>query len=191
MKRTTIEQLLVLAGLVAISVGLRFYFQDIPNFAPVAALALFAGYYFDTRWMAALAPLSVLMITDYFFGGYEPVLMLTVYGLLVLPVLLRDVLRRHFSMEGSGPWGVRAFAGLFGCTLAGSVLFFLVSNFVTWAGTPWYEPSLGGLGQCYLNALPFFRYTVTGDLCFAALLFGGYAAACQWAARPQIAFARG
>jgi hypothetical protein len=174
-KRSTTEQVILFAALVVAGVGLRFYFQDLPNFAPVAALALFAGFFFQSRWLAALAPLSVMGITDYFIGGYQPLLMLTVYGLLTVPVLMRDWLRRRWATWLTARTATRSVVALLCCSLTASIVFFVVTNFVTWQVTPWYPRSLSGVWQCYLSAIPFFRYTLAGDLCFAGLLFGGYA----------------
>jgi hypothetical protein len=175
-KRSTTEQAMLFAALVAAGVGLRFYFQDLPNFAPVAALALFAGFYFQSHWLAALAPLSVMWITDYFLGGYQPLLMVTVYGLLTVPVLMRNWLRRRWATSLTVRAATRSLAALLCCSLTASIAFFVVTNFVTWQVTPWYPRSLSGVWQCYLSAIPFFRYTLAGDLGFAGLLFGGYAA---------------
>ena len=175
MKRTTIEQGAVLAILVAAGVGLRFYFQDIPNFAPVAAVALFAGFFFRSRLLAATAPLSVMLITDFFIGGYQPLLMVTVYGLLALPVFMRGMLRQHFLQGETTSAAAASVLGLLLCTLAASVLFFVATNFVTWLTTPWYPRTAAGLWQCYANAVPFFRYTLAGDMSFATVLFGSYA----------------
>ena len=175
MKRATVEQAVVWVGLVAATVGLRIGLRDVPNFAPVAGVALFAGYYFRNGWLAALAPLSVMWISDLSLGGYQPLLMLTVYALLTLPVLLRGYLRSHFQLEGSARRVLGSWSGLLACSLACSLLFFLATNLMTWVVTPWYPRSAAGLLQCYVNAIPFFRYTVAGDLLFAGLLFGGYA----------------
>ena len=176
MKRTTVEHVAIFTALVAATVGLRLYFQDIPNFAPVAAVALFAGYVFPSRRLALLAPISVMLISDYFIGGYQPVLMLTVYGLLSLPVLMRSWLQRSFQSFGSIRAAVASIAGLLACTLTASLLFFVVTNLVTWLVTPWYPRTWSGLAQCYVSAIPFFRYTLAGDVGFAATLFGGYGA---------------
>ena len=53
------------------------------------------------------------------------------------------------------------------------------------------DRSVAGLVLCYTQAIPFFRYTLTGDLLFAFMLFGGYALAVQlgFAARTQPALA--
>jgi hypothetical protein len=36
-----------------------------------------------------------------------------------------------------------------------------------------YSLDMAGLTQCYVAALPFLKYTVAGDLFWAAVLFGG------------------
>jgi hypothetical protein len=60
--------------------------------------------------------------------------------------------------------------------LAGSLLFFLVSNFVCWLEPGLgYEQSLAGLRDCYVAAVPFFRGTLVGDLLFTGVLFGAHA----------------
>ena len=170
MKRRT-EQILVFAGLVSACVGLRLYFQAIPNFAPVAAVALFAGYYFQSRWLALLAPVTVMAISDRFTGGYQPVLMATVYGFLALPALIGRPLRQ--KLDQAGP--ISSSLTLLTCSLASSLLFFVATNLATWLVTPWYPRTLAGLSQCFVSAVPFFRYTLMGDLFFATALFGTYA----------------
>jgi hypothetical protein len=174
-------------ALAAAGITLRMYFQFIPNFAPVAALALFAGYFFTSRWTAVALPLVVMAVTDWFIGGYHPVMMAVVYVALAAPVLVRGVLRRKFSLgrdEGRPPviQAATSTAGLIGFSLAASIGFFLVTNFAHWAIYDMYAKSAAGLVHCYSAALPFFRYTLAGDLAFACLLFGGYAVAKSLAA---------
>jgi len=60
-------------------------------------------------------------------------------------------------------------------SLAGSVSFFLISNFAVWAVWNMYPKTASGLAACYVAGLPFFRNAVVSDLFFAALFFGiGY-----------------
>jgi hypothetical protein len=60
-------------------------------------------------------------------------------------------------------------------SLAGSISFFLISNFAVWAVWTMYPKNLGGLMACYAAGLPFFRNAVVSDLFFAAVFFGaGY-----------------
>jgi hypothetical protein len=61
---------------------------------------------------------------------------------------------------------------IMGSALAGSVVFFLVSNFAVWAA--WkdlYPMTFAGLMTCYYAGLPFFRRAVEGDLFFTAAMF--------------------
>jgi hypothetical protein len=58
-----------------------------------------------------------------------------------------------------------------GAALAGSVSFFLVSNFMVWMSMNMYPKTVAGLMTCYTMALPFFRNAVEGDLFFTAAMF--------------------
>jgi hypothetical protein len=40
-----------------------------------------------------------------------------------------------------------------------------------------YPLTAGGLAACYIAAIPFFQNTMTGDLFYTGLLFGGFALA--------------
>jgi hypothetical protein len=55
--------------------------------------------------------------------------------------------------------------------LAGSVSFFLVSNFAVWAAWDMYTRTVAGLLTCYDAGIPFFRHAVAGDLLFTAAMF--------------------
>jgi hypothetical protein len=59
-----------------------------------------------------------------------------------------------------------------GAALAGSVSFFVVSNFAVWAAWSMYPKTAAGLMTCYAAALPFFRRGLEGDLLFTAVMFG-------------------
>jgi hypothetical protein len=183
-KRPAWIDALVFIVLVTAGVQLRMSLQHLPNFAPVAALALFAGYFFRSRVVGLAVPVSIMLISDYaFIGPYKGYQMVVVYTMLALPVLMRGFLRKHLSLQQTS-WKKVAFSlvGLLACSFASSVLFFLATNAVCLG---WYEPTIAGVAKCYWQALPFFRYTLTGDAVFAVLTFGIYAAACQWALLPR------
>lgn len=178
MTRTNKQEWIVFGGLVSMGAAARILLPDVPNFAPVAALALFSGYYFRSRLSAFAVPLAVMAISDWFIGTYDAWMMALVYGSLAFPAALGSPLRRWLKMESTtSPWA--AATGLCGCSLGSSVLFFLVTNFGCWLRFDMYESTAAGLAQCYLQALPFFRYTLAGDVLFAVVLFGGYAWATQ------------
>ncbi|HUE71744.1 MAG TPA: DUF6580 family putative transport protein [Pirellulaceae bacterium] len=177
MQRATIE-ISVFLLLVAAGATSRVLFRELPNFAPIAAMALFAGYFFRRSSVAMLVPLSAMLISDCFLGFYEWPLMAVVYAMLTLPVALRPLARRFLTIErGQVSRTAASLAGLLTCSLGSSLLFFAATNFAVWCGSTWYPQSWQGLLACYGAAIPFLKYTLLGDLCYACLLFGGYAAA--------------
>lgn len=178
MNRISTRDFLLGVLLVACGVAARMFFRDLPNFAPVAAMALFAGYLFGSRLLALSVPILVMTISDFLInaGGYALSLRLTVYGLLVLPVFFGGPLRSRLSFgNNSTKRAVASMAGLIGCSVLCSLLFFAGTNWMVWMTSSWYEPTIGGLLTCFANAVPFFKYTLAGDLCFATVLFGVYA----------------
>jgi hypothetical protein len=60
-------------------------------------------------------------------------------------------------------------------SLVGSVVFFVSTNFFLWCAGVLYPMTSAGLMECFVVAIPFFQGTVAGDLCYTAVLFGGYA----------------
>lgn len=172
-------------ALVAAGAATRLLVRDIPNFAPIAALALFAGYLFADRRLALWVPLGAMVASDWVIGGYDWRLMAVVYASLTMPAFWGPSLRRWLpiarggSASGGSAWGGGAWgsvATLVGCSLAGSLLFFATTNLAVWALGSMYEHSWAGLAHCYVRALPFFRYTLAGDLVFSTVLFSGLAA---------------
>jgi hypothetical protein len=179
-KRATIE-VIVFALLVTAGAASRILFRELPNFAPIAAMALFAGYFFCRGSVAMLVPLSAMLISDCFLGFYDWQLMTVVYAMLTLPVALRPLVRRFLAIEGGQFTRTAAsLAGLLTCSLGSSLLFFVATNFACLYGSTWYPQNWLGLVECYAAAMPFFKYTLLGDLFYACLLFGAYATSVHW-----------
>ncbi len=134
-----------------------------PNFTPMAAVALFGGAYFSRARVAAAVSISAMFASDAVIGFYDVRMMAVVYAALLAPIALRRFLRGRF---------LAARVGL--CAASGSVLFFLVTNFAVWLFSGIYPNTLAGLVDCYTAGLAFFQYTLSGDLCWSAALFGGH-----------------
>ena len=163
---------LVLAALTFIA-ALSRVLPHPPNFSPIEAVALFGGAYFASRRWALFVPLAAMFTSDLVLGlanggiywdyfasaGY-----LLVYACIALSTLLGFRLRGKVS-------GSR----VLGYSLAGSVLFFVVTNFGAWLSDPAYPKTAAGLAAAYVAGIPFFQWTVLGTLAYAALLFGGFA----------------
>lgn len=188
-KRPLLTELLVLTTLIALGVCVRVFLgTELPNFTAVAAISLFAGYFFYRSGLALLAPVVTMLISDAVIGGYKWQAMVTVYAMLTLPVAMGWLLRR---VKGSANRPVTSLVtrglGLVACSLFSSVLFFLVTNC---AWLPWnemYADDVNGLLLSYQLGVPFFKYTLGGDLFFGAVLFGSYtlAVVAGWEAIPE------
>lgn len=135
-----------------------------PNFVPIAAIALFAGFLFGGRLLAVAIPLSAMVIGDLWIGAYDYRVMLVVYAALALPVVMARVLGGRLNPVRLIP-----------TVLVSSLVFFATTNFAVWYFGSLYSHNLAGLIECYVAALPFFRFTLMGDVLWSALLFGGYA----------------
>ena len=59
-----------------------------------------------------------------------------------------------------------------GSVLATSTSFFILSNFVVWAGSNMYPHSLAGLAACYVAAIPFYANDLMSTAVTAGALFG-------------------
>jgi hypothetical protein len=144
-----------------------------PNFSPVEAMALFGGAYFAHRGWAVVVPLIAMVLSDVALGLIHGGTYLDyVASLGFWSVYLCIALS---SIMGFGLRGRVNGANVLGYSLAGSVLFFVVTNFFTWFGGTMYPQTGAGLVAAYVAAIPFFQWTVLGTLFYSALLFGGFA----------------
>lgn len=154
-----IKELLAPALIIVFAVALRLLPHP-PNFAPIAALALFGGVYLDKKFALAL-PLIAMAISDIFLG-FSPSTPF-VYGCFILTGLLGTWIRKRKTVQN-----------IFLASLASSILFFLVTNFGYWLSNSLYPKTFTGQLQAYYFALPFFRNTILGDLFYTTLFFGSY-----------------
>lgn len=144
-----------------------------PNFAPIAAIALFGGIRLGGG-AAYVMPLAALALSDLFLGFHATVPF--VYGSFLAIAFLGTRLKDHAT-----PGSVLAAA------LASSLLFFFATNLGTWAVGGLYPLTAEGLKACFTAAIPFYRNTMAGDLFFLAALFGIEALALRAARRVPAA----
>jgi len=143
-----------------------------PNFSPITAIALFGGAYFANRSWALLMPLIGLFVSDLVLASVNGGLYASwfsgagiwvVYGCIVLTTVM------GFGMRGKVSGG-----SVLGYSLAGSILFFLVTNFSVFAFDAMYPKTVAGLAAAYVAGIPFFKWSVLGTLFYSAVLFGGF-----------------
>ena len=152
----------------AFAVAVHARFLPLPfSFAPVTAALLYFGARRPRHEMwvpvAALAVAGVYLSRSVYGYALSADLLIT-WAWYAGMVLLGGLLARKASVVRIGA-----------ASLAGSVSFFLLSNFAVWAVWNMYPKTASGLATCYVAGLPFFRNAVVSDLFFAAAFFGiGY-----------------
>jgi hypothetical protein len=136
------------------------------NFTAIGGALLYFGA--RRSWREMLAPLAVLMATDYFltvyayhysfrWQGYVPTWVWYVAAMVLGQILLK-----------ARTTLVRVTAG----ALLGPTSFFLLSNYAVWAGSGMYPNTLSGLGACFVAALPFYRNDLISTALVAGVAFG-------------------
>ena len=156
MKESNKIRLMVLSSIVLCLAFLNIFFAEIPNFSPIAATALFAGYFISDKKLAFIIPLGAIIISDFFIGFHS--MIWSVYLSFILVVFLGATMKK------------RSILNVLGRSLLGSILFFVLTNFAVFMQGG-YTHSFTGLAECYFMAIPFFKNTLAGDLLFNAALF--------------------
>ena len=152
------DRLILIAAMICVAAMFR-VLPHLPNFTPIAAMALFGGAVLkDKRWAIGI-PLLAMFLSDWIIGFHSlaPLIYLSLVVMVFMGALVgepRRVLPMAFVATGA------------------SIFFFAVSNFGVWALGTLYPRTLDGLVACYVAALPFFQNTLLGTLFYSALLFG-------------------
>jgi hypothetical protein len=142
-----------------------------PNFTPIAAMALFAGTYFDRKQFAFAIPFAAMFISDLVIGLHAN--MPAVYLGFATTVLIGMAIRKKVTV-----------LNVTLAALASSGIFFIVTNFASWLASPFYPQTLGGLAECYIAGLAFFNDSsfgisfflndVLGTMFFSAVFYGAF-----------------
>lgn len=174
MKRpdTILRDVLILLLLISVGIASRFVLVDIPNFKPIASIVLFAAFWFRSCWVAGLSLLLVMLVSNHGLDHCPWQVTVGVVGGLALAALLGRQLRSRFDSAAkvtSQP--VAAVSRLLGSAFLMSATFFLISNLAVWSMGQWYPLTAAGFMRCFGAAIPFFKYTLGGDLFFSLTLF--------------------
>ena len=148
---------------VLLAVAVRFLPHPLA-FTPVTAALLYFGARGSRRQMwvpIALLAASDVVLTKFIYAYPFPWDHFVTWAWYAAILWLGTGLR-----ENSKPLRV------VGAALAGSVSFFVVSNFAVWAAWSMYPKTAAGLVASYTAGVPFFRRGLEGDLLFTAVMFG-------------------
>jgi len=133
--------------LLAVFVILATFLRLIPhplNFTPITSLALFSGVMFNRKWLGLIIPLIAMFLSDIILGFsmisfwvYASFGLITLFGWFIKKLNIHSI-------------------------LLSSIIFFIVSNFGVWVLG--YPHTIEGILLCYTMAIPFFGYSIIGDL---------------------------
>ena len=162
---------------VAFAVIARFLTLHLPNVAPFEAMLIFGVFTFNRRWVGLALSLTSWWITDIIINNtlyasyYEGFALITptfLYASLAMLLIYLVVGKfQRIAVERKNQNGFYLMS-----SVVSPIIFFVVSNFGVWAaGHGMYPPTLGGLGMCYVNGLPFFTYGFASTVLFS-VLFG-------------------
>lgn len=145
------------------------------NFSPLGALGLFGAAYFKKKWQVFLIPIAAIWLSDllvnnilyasyyssftWFYDGFY-----WQYGSYLLIALVGLFIFKKVNTT-------RVVVG----ALTATVLFFVVSNFGSWASSPLYPKSFAGLMAAFAAGIPFIKGTLLGNLVYSGVLFGSFA----------------
>ena len=130
-----------------------------PNFTPIITVAIMSGYLFRNVYLSFATLIIAMLLADSFIGFYDNIFFVYVALLFITYIFYKISKKINFK-------------NLFIFSFAGSLIFFIVSNFGVWAlGSPGvydipYEKNLKGLMECYVLAIPFFKNTLISTLLF-------------------------
>lgn len=156
---------IALVAMVIVGVVTRLEFAGLPNVKPVAAMALWAAFCFRSVWLPAFALLIVMGTTDLVLGGYAWPILISVYISMMLACWLGCRVRRKLDESPETPSLRPTAPRMLVASLVMSTGFYLLTNGMVWA-CGWYPPTFSGLIECYVAGIPFYRFTLLGDLAF-------------------------
>lgn len=168
---TKISGKTIVAVLAIIFVAFSRLLPHIPNFTPVAAMALFGGAFLTNKKSAFLLTFAALLFSDLlvntilyndyqFLNYFTQPYVWAVYFSFGLTVFMGISLQHQMSIKKLAFFSVSS-----------SLMFWLLTNLACWPNNPLYSQDLAGLINCYVSAIPFLG-NVVGDLFYNTLLFG-------------------
>lgn len=127
------------------------------NFSPMYGICLFGGAMFaDRRWAFAV-PLLAMLAADFgiaaisrFEYGFYGVGQIVTYLAIASVVAVGFLLRKN-----------RGFMRVAGAAVAGTLSFWIISNFGVWLGSTTHAKDIVGLIACYADAIPFYKSEAT------------------------------
>jgi hypothetical protein len=148
------------------------------SYTPVGAICLFAGAYFNRKWWAYVLPLAMLFVSDLIINGY---IYEGKYGLIYDGWYYTYAVMAGIILIGSFLLRKVNIKNILVSSVASTLLFWLVLDFIVWAGGGMniitempLSRDFTGLVQCYAQGLPFAKNFFLGTAVYSTFLFGVY-----------------
>lgn len=125
-----------------------------PNFTPILSVTILSFILFKDKILGIAVVLISMFLTDIVLGFHT--YQLVVYLALIFIGLFAPKLKNNGK--------------LLLISVAGSVWFYLATNFAVWIIWDFYDKSFEGLILCYTLALPFFGNTMISTILFTGIL---------------------
>ena len=88
-----LNQFIFVSILIIVTALSNIILADIPNFSPIASVALFSGFYFSNKKIALIIPVACMLVSDYFIGFHS--YMWAVYLSFVLVAIIGVSMKKN------------------------------------------------------------------------------------------------
>lgn len=157
MTKNKIKNILLIAILVTIAVGWRIInhnYQLAPNLELVTSVSVLAAITLGLR-AAIVVPISTMVLSDLIIGNSSIFIFTwSSFVIIGLSALILRKLNQRPKLQ---------ILSSVGFAIASSFIFFIITNLGVWL-QGWYPPTLAGLTNCFIMAIPFYRTMLIGNL---------------------------
>ncbi len=147
------------------------------GFTSVGAIALFGGAMFSNKYLSAVLPVLVLLVSDIAinFMHYDANMSSVmysgwyfVYGSFVLMAIASRLIMKKITVASTAI-----------ATIVTTLIHWIVTDTALWASgfysaTPMYTTNFLGLVNCHIAAIPFELKMLGGTVFYGALMFGAF-----------------
>lgn len=132
-----------------------------PNFTPIISASIISGYLFKKINVSLFIVLSSMILSDLLIGFHKTIFFtyLSLFIIIIIFSKINNIINKK---------------NLFLFGIAGSLIFFLISNFGVWIIGDMYKKNLTGLLSCYMLAIPFLKNSILSTIMFSYLAFWAY-----------------
>jgi hypothetical protein len=169
----------VTASIVVVFASLRIAFPNLTaltgGFTSVGAIALFGGAMFSNKYLSAILPLLVLLVSDiainfmHYDANMSSVMYsgwIFVYGSFALMAIASRLIMKRVTVTNT-----------IIAAIVTTLIHWIVTDTAVWGAgfysvTPMYTTNFAGLVDCHIKAIPFELRMLGGTLVYSALMFG-------------------